>query len=386
MTLIHQEKTLKKSIALVTLTVLVLFAASALGQTDLKSATLSTNLAAAAMPTSPAFATPSAPKPAAGDSERSSAQHWELNFHIGGTVGHSFTNSVGCSDLAAGSCDPNTKLGDAELCTGCISPVPTPFIGPMADYSRGGNLTPGNGALVGFGLGYDLTEHLQLELEYNYLSTDVSLPSTQQLRQAGLLYCTANQGDGGSGEPCQPDEKQFSIAKEGQPSGNQHQLLFNLNYSFLGNKRFVPYVGAGLGMEIWENNPKFEMHIQRDDSQSCVANGGNACRFIYRREGGRSNSFATDFAFGFKYFFTPHFGFRAEAKDVMSWVRMDGKALFIDVDNDCDPANSNTACNVGGSPAPPAVGVFGLQAPSTKLHQDGVWNQFSGTAGVFWRF
>jgi opacity protein-like surface antigen len=373
---------LKKSIALVTLTVLVLFAASAFGQTDIQSATLSTNLAAAAMPASPALGP--RPKPAS-DSVRSSAQHWELNFHIGGTVGHAFTNSVGCKDIVAGSCDPNTQLGDADSGSGGISPVPTAFLTAIPDFAQRGRITPGNGALVGFGIGYDITEHVQLELEYNYLSTDVRLPNTKPLQDAALAYCS-NQGDNGSGENCFAGQKQVHFLNDGSPSGNQHQLLFNLNYSFLGNKRFVPYVGAGLGMEIWDNNPKVDMLIERDDSQSCVARGGLACRFIFRREAGRSNSFATDFAFGFKYFFTEHFGFRAEARDVISWARMGGKAVFIDVDNDCDPINGDTACNIGGTPAPPAVGVFGLQAPSTKLNQDGTWNQFSGTAGVVWRF
>jgi opacity protein-like surface antigen len=288
---------------------------------------------------------------------RESGGRVEVSVHFGGTWSKRFSSgSFNCSDRqnsssTSDSCNPADNFRDASG-----GAVPTPLIPVLPAFLATEGVEPQNGPSFGGRVGVDLNPRWQVEFTWNYVAAPFRFTNNfAALDSAIQLFCDPN-----SFSTCNED-RNFAIIDRGQDRGAQQHYLFNVNYHFRPDRRFTPYVGGGAGAVKWYNGPTIRMvHIK----PSCAVN----CRFDISKVAGGDTAPALDFAVGFKYHVTEHFGFRAEVMNVVSFPEFEHTFDYIDQDD-----------FFGDGPGT-------LLPPTGTLRQNVKMNQINLTGGVFWRF
>jgi opacity protein-like surface antigen len=327
-----------------------------------------TSLNAALMPKA------ATPQPAPSDSSFRSGR-FELGVNFGGSVGYSFGNSsVHCAETVAGSCDPNGTFVDKSG-TGLLSSAFTPGITQFFQHS---GFNPGSGPSAGARLGFLLNPSWEIEFQFNHVNAPVSFQNLGLAQQAVSDFCDPSkftncfdEGPGG--------QRTANFRQDGGARGSQNQYFGNIIYNFNRDKRFVPYVGAGLGAVHYYNLPSLDISNAKD--RGCEGDTVT-CSVELTKSAGAETAFATDLLFGAKYHVTQHFGVRAEFQNVISFTGFRQTFRSIDNNDFCNPANGNGTVCAGL----PATGVGGLLAPSGVTKQDQIWNHAQFTGGVFWKF
>ena len=306
---------------------------------------------------------------AAQQPSRDAADRFEFSFFFGGSVGHKFGSpSTSCIPLSAPTvldgCNPLGDIGDrSSTAAGPGGIFPGEGGAELRNFLTSGSLDPQNGVLFGFRAGYDINPKWQVEFTYNYAQTDMSISNLAVLEEAQAIFNASARG-----------EKNFVLADDGKPRGNQQMYLFNVNYHFLEDQRVVPYVGFGAGAVKWYNGPNAVAVIRKN------SNFGLDPRLAaFTKSSGSDTAFALDLAGGVKIHATRHFGIRIEVMNLVSFPRFNNEFRSIDVSGQC-AAGTGADCSVlGGAPG-------GVVDVSGTLRQKAEFNQLIFTSGVFWRF
>jgi opacity protein-like surface antigen len=321
----------------------------------------------------------SLPKAAAPSSTSSSdirGGRLEIGINFGGTSGYSFgSNHVSCSSTAGTqSCDPTLNFGHNNGGSGILN---TAFVPYLPEFFQTSRLTPGNGVTFGARVGWNINPTWQVELQYNHANVDIGWTKLSLARQAVADFCDGNKfSDCFDDGPTNRRLARFQPGGDGEKKGNQDQYLVNIIYHLNPDKRFVPYVGGGLGASHYYNLPRVDIFNAID--RNCPT---DACTFDFKKFSASDTAFSLDGLVGVKYYVTSHWGVNAEFQNVISFTKFDQQ--FQSVDNDDACTNQASLCT-GFTSVP--TGAGSLQPPSGKTHQEGVWNHAQFNAGVFWKF
>ncbi len=278
--------------------------------------------------------------------------HWELSFNFGGVHGiRNGHNASTCTPNVSGGCDFTATLAHGFL-NGGVEPG---LIEPSFNhFMTSGTLNPGDGWTSGLRLSYALTPKWELALTWNVtggstsLSNKAELDSAQQAMNAGSVGIDPNR------------TWDYLNGRDGTARGNQSMYLFNVNRTFHVSRRFVPYFGAGLGWEAWNNNPA--VHVRTSTPDSNLPNVAD-----FTRNTKNQMAFALDFAGGGKFYLSRRFGVRFDVMDVYSFT-----------DFRTDFASFDTSGQYG---TPGAIVPL-----SGRLKQDNHLQQIVSTAGIFYSF
>lgn len=278
--------------------------------------------------------------------------HWELSFNFGGVHGSRNGHQAStCTPSVTDGCNADNLLSH-DLLTGGV--IPTRLQPTLPHFLTQGTFKPGDGWTTGLRLAYNFTPSWDVSFIWNVAGTGSRLENQNLLDQTQQGFYAGFTG--GS----TPRSFDFINGADGQPRGNQSMYLFNVDRNFHVTRRFVPYIGAGLGLEQWNNNPQVQIHT--DLSGSGTPNVADFAKTIKNQMG-----FAADIAGGAKFYLTRHFGVRADVMNVWSFNTF--KSNFESIDTS----------GLYGTPGA-IVPVSGV----TK--QDANFQQLVATAGAFWTF
>jgi opacity protein-like surface antigen len=263
-----------------------------------------------------------------------------------------------------GSC--STNPGDFESIGPNGENVPRPLLGSLPNFLQNSQAHPGSGVTGGARIGYDLNDRWQIEFTYDYNAVPIEYRASDlnALRPGIALFCDPNQFN-----TCD-DHRNIAITDHSHNRGHQNMYLFNVNYHWNTDRRFVPYIGAGAGAEDWSAGSSV-LILQTKPGGNCGPQTSNPdCRISFFKKSEGEMGFAMDFAAGAKYYFSPRWGLRFEVRDVLSWADFKHRFESIDIDGD----DSTLA---PGSQIPP-TGV--------SKQENGTLNQLHINGGLFFRF
>jgi len=296
-------------------------------------------------------------KAATGDRE-SMNDKWEFGINFGGTHGAPWgSDTASCAEAITGGCD----FTSTSLTHRGGGPYPGHLVrGQIPETLVEGGLKPGDGWMTGFQIGYNWTQNWQIAFIYNILGTGTRFDNHAALENGIVAFFT--------GCDCNNDPTGrallFDHRSDGRAQGIQHQFLVNLNRNFHVNSRIVPYVGAGLGGEIWAHNPEIGILVNTNGSSA----PSSEQQLLLAKKYSSQTGFAVDLTGGVKFYVSRHWGFKAEAMNVTSFQEFGGRFASIDVNG-----------FMGGTPGS-LVGVSGSNKQSTRF------NQTTGSGGLFWTF
>ena len=357
-----EEAFLKKSLVVLAMTFLVLLCCASAQD-------------AAQTTSTQTYSIPKAAAPSAPSSSDIRGGHLEIGINFGGSSGYSFgSNHLSCSSIAGTqSCDPTLGFGHNGG-TGILNTAFVPYMGEFMQTSR---LTPGSGVTFGAHVGWNLNPTWQIQFQYNHANEDMGLTKLSLAQQAVADFCDANKfsecfDSNGPGRRL----ARFQPGADGAKKGNHDEYLVNIIYHFNSDKRFVPYVGGGVGASHYYNLPQVDIFNAIDEN--CPT---NACTFDFKKFSASDTAFSLDGLVGVKYYLTSHWGVNAQFQNVISFTNFDQQ--FQSIDN-------NDACTLEAflcsGFTPTTTGPGSLQPPSGKTHQQGVWDHAQFSAGVFWKF
>src|SRR4051812_18354429 len=237
-----------------------------------------------------------------GNSDENFWDRWELSWTFGGVHGR---------DLGQGQyrCTPGVTNGclynDLNLIAdGGTSVFPGAAMDALPQYLATGYTKPGDGWGTGARIAYNFSPNWDVAFIWN-LSGTGSHFNNERLFDTALAEFYRGEGDS--------NKKAFVLGgHDGQSSGTQSTYLINFDRNFHVTRRFVPYVGAGLGWVSWNGGPNTQERFDRSGSGT----EGVADFFKSARN---ENAFAFDLGGGAKYYLTRHFGIRADVMDVFSF-------------------------------------------------------------------
>jgi opacity protein-like surface antigen len=300
------------------------------------------------------------------DTPRDTSDRWEIELHGGGAFSGSLgDDNVVCSDVITTTCD---NIGFAIGPNG--ENVPTPLMGSLPQFMQNGQAHPGTGFSGGGRIGYDLTERWQLEFtwDYNHAPIEYDQQQIQGIYSGILVFC-----DAALFNPCSTTPgtaRNIAVNDHSKGGGHQNSYMFNANYHWNTDRKFVPYVTFGVGAVDWSAGSSFFL-LQTKPGNRCTPQTTNPdCRISFAKSVQGDMGFGMNFGAGAKYYFSKNWGVRAEVKDTISWVDFTHTFASVDIDG-------NDSALAPGSLIPPSG--TGKQGSSPL-------NQLNVSGGVFFRF
>jgi opacity protein-like surface antigen len=297
---------------------------------------------------------------------RDTSNHWEIELHGGGVFSGTLgDDTVACTDVITTTCN---TIGFAIGPNG--ENVPTPLMGSLPQFMQNGQVHPGTGFNGGVRVGYDITPRWQVEFtwDYNHAPIEYNQEQIQGIMSGILVFC-----DPALFNPCSTTPgtaRNIVVTDHSKSGGHENSYMFNVNYQWNTDRKFVPYVTVGVGAVDWSAGASFLL-VQTKPGNRCDPQTANPdCRITFLKRATGDMGFGMNFGAGAKYYFNKNWGVRGEVKDTISWVDFTHTFASVDVDGDDGSLTP-------GSLIPPSG--TGKQGSSPM-------NQLNVSGGLFFRF
>ncbi|HEX4804109.1 MAG TPA: hypothetical protein VFV14_11385, partial [Myxococcaceae bacterium] len=290
-----------------------------------------------------------------GNSNDNFWDHWELSWTFGGVHGRDLgQGQYHCTSALTNGCLYNDLTLYADQNRGGTGVYERMQLDALPNYLANGYVKPGDGWATGGRLAYSFNPSWDLAFVWNLAGTGSHFSNQPLFDTALAEFYRAD-------DNAVPAKAATALGgHDGRASGTESMYLFNVDRNFHVSRRFVPYIGAGLGWVSWNNGPNTQYRFDRSGA-------GTPNVYDVFKTARNENLFAIDLGGGAKYYLTRHFGVRADVMDVFSFG--DFRTDFGTVD---------TSGHIG--PAGALVPVSG------RVSGDARYSQIVTQAGVFWSF